>query len=114
MRASHANRVFCLARTDGRPSCAPLLISHIARQADDVEAGFIHLVDFVIKHMGEVPKDPDQLAQLLLGVCLHYVPKCVQSAFTIIERENVEKYFSVHIAEALNTLRQSESCGWEN
>lgn len=84
------------------------------RQADNVAASFIHLIDFVTKHMGEVPKDPDQLAQLLLGVCLHYVPRSVLDGFTTIERENVEKYFSVHIAEALTTLRQSDNCAWKN
>ena len=88
--------------------------AELRRQADDVEAGFIHLVDFVTKHMGERPKDPAQLAQLLLGVCLHYVPKQTLDAFTTIERENVEKYFSAHIGQALETLHESENCAWKN
>jgi|SRR5580704_122386 transposase-like protein len=81
---------------------------------DNAEAGFIHLVDFITKHMGEVPKDPDELSKLLLAICLHYIPRPVLSAFTSIERENVQRYFAVHIAQALDTLRQSENCAWKN
>jgi hypothetical protein len=83
-------------------------------QHGDGEANFIGLVDFITKQMDGAPKDPDELSKLLLGICLHYVPKPVLEAFTIIERENVEKYFSVHISQALATLRQSENCAWKN
>jgi transposase-like protein len=86
----------------------------LAGPPDDAEASFIQVVDFIIKHMGERPKDPDQLAQLLLGVCLNYVPKPVLDAFTNIERENVQRYFAAHIAQALNTMRESENCAWKN
>jgi hypothetical protein len=83
-------------------------------ERQDVEANFIGLVDFVIKHMGERPKDPDELAKVLLAIAMHYVPQPVLETFTSIERENVEKYFSVHIGQALDTLRQSDNARWKN
>jgi hypothetical protein len=83
-------------------------------RVDDTEANFIGLVDFITKHLDEAPQEPSEMARLLLNICLHYVPRQVLNSFTNIERQNVERYFSAHIGQALATLRQSENCAWKN